>query len=174
MRQPSDTGTTRRVDRGWVLAAGVPLLASAVLGVVAGVVWWVVAPTAEVVVVRGLVVAPDAPELEAAQDVTFVVIVMVAGLLGGGWLAAAPGALPSLRALGVVAGGVVGSAVAWGTGALLGPSSVAAQQAAGADPLQSPVALSAYGVLGLWPAVAATVGFAGLLTTGLLGGWQQR
>ena len=141
---------------------------------VVGVVWWWVAPTGEVALVGDLVVATDTPELEAAQDGTFALATALAGLLGGAWLTAAPGRVPELRATGIVAGALVGSAVAWAVGSALGPPSVTAQQAAGVETLQSPLALSAYGVLGVWPAVTAAVAFAGLLGTGLLGGRQQR
>jgi hypothetical protein len=150
-----------------------PVLAQVVLGVVAGVVWWLVAPTGDVMLAGDLVVA-EAPELQAAQDGTFALVAVAAGLLGGTWLTVAPGCAPALRATGIVAGALVGSAVAWGVGTVLGPPSVSAQQAAGVEVLQSPLALSAYGVLGVWPAVTAAVAFTGLLVAGLVGGRQHR
>ena len=153
---------------GRLAALGVPLLVSLVLGVVAGIVWQVAAPTGDVVVGGGLVVAIGIPELEAAQDATFVVVTAAAGLVSGAWLTAVPGTVPLMRAAGVVVGGLLGSLVAWGVGAQLGPPSIAAQEAAGVEPLQSPLALSSYGALGVWSAVAAAVAFAGLLVTGLL------
>lgn len=150
------------------------MAAQVVLGVVAGVVWWLLAPTGEVVLAGDVVVAPDVPELQAAQDGTFVLVAVVAGLLGGAWLTAAPGRAPALRATGTVGGALLGSAVAWAVGALLGPPSVATQLQDGVQALQSPLALSAYGVLGVWPAVTATVAFGGLLVTGLVSGRQGR
>lgn len=160
--------------RGRLVVLAVPLLVSGVVGAVAGVVWQLVAPTGRVVVSRGLVVATGDTELAAAQDATFVVVTALVGLLAGACLTAAPGRLPLVRASGVVVGGLLGSVVAWAVGALLGPPSIASQQARGVEPLQSPLDLSSYGALGVWPAVAAAVAFVGLLVTGLISGRGRR
>lgn len=147
-------------------AALPPLLGSLVLGLLAGVLWWALAPTAEVVVVGDLVVAPGVQELEATQEVTFALTQVLAGLVAGVALAGAPGAAPVARSAGVLGGGLLGAVTAWGTGMALGPASVPVQQAAGQLPLTSPVRIAAYGALALWPAVAASVAFVGLLLTG--------
>lgn len=145
-----------------------PVAGSLALGVVAGLAWWLLAPTGEVVLAGDLVVAPDVPELRAAQDSWFVLVSVAAGLVTGVWLTIGAGNRHVARLVALLGGSALGSAVAWMTGTALGPASVAAQQAAGDDPLVSPLRLSAYGALGIWPAVAAAVGFVGLLLTGLL------
>lgn len=164
----------RGISGGRAPALLLPVAAQVLLGVVAGVVWWLVAPTGEVVLAGDIVVAPDVPELRAAQDGTFALIAVAAGLLGGAWLTVAPGRAPALRATGIVLGALTGSAVAWAVGAALGPPSVAAQLVDDPAVLQSPLALSAYGVLGVWPAVTAAVAFVGLLVTGLVDGRRRK
>ncbi|MGQ7295633.1 hypothetical protein [Quadrisphaera sp. KR29] len=138
-----------------------PVLGPVLLGAVVGVVWWLVAPTGPVVLLQGgSVLGAADPELTAAQDGWLVVLGAVAGLLCGVAAVARPGEAPVRRSLLVVAGCLFGAVLASQVGAWLGPPSVAAQVAAGADPergLVSPLRAHSAGVLLAWPAVASLV-----------------
>lgn len=145
---------------GWAGALA-PVLGPALLGLVVGVVWWLVAPTGPVVLLQGgSVLGAADPELTASQDGWLVGLGAAAGLLCGVVAAVRPGDAPSRRSLAVVAGCLFGAVFAAQLGAWLGPPSVAAQLAAGADPargLVSPLRSHSAGVLLVWPAVAALV-----------------
>ncbi|PWJ53634.1 hypothetical protein SAMN06264364_11137 [Quadrisphaera granulorum] len=138
-----------------------PVLGPVLLGVVAGLVWWLVAPIGPVVQLQGgSVLGAADPELTASQDGWLVVISAAAGLVCGAVAAVRPGAAPVRRSLAVVAGCLFGAVIASLVGQWLGPPSVAAQVAAGADPergLVSPLRAHSTGVLLVWPAVAALV-----------------
>ncbi|MBC3763306.1 hypothetical protein ACUN7V_12020 [Quadrisphaera oryzae] len=139
----------------------VPVVGPVLLGAVVGVVWWLVAPTGPVVLLQGgSVLGAADPGLTASQDGWLVVLGAAAGLLCGVVAAVRPGDAPSRRSLAVIAGCLFGAVLASQVGAWLGPPSVAAQVAAGADPargLVSPLRSHSTGVLLVWPAVAALV-----------------
>lgn len=139
----------------------VPVVGPVLLGAVVGVVWWLVAPTGPVVLLQGgSVLGAADPGLTASQDGWLVGLSAVAGLVCGVAAAVRPGDAPSRRSLAVIAGCLFGAVLAAQVGAWLGPPSVAAQVAAGADPargLVSPLRSHSTGVLLVWPAVAALV-----------------
>jgi hypothetical protein len=157
-----------RRSRGALGPALTGLLAGAVLGVLVGAVWALAAPTPEVRDVGGVLVSSADEEFQAAQTATFALLAVAAGLVQGVVLAARPAGARVPAALGAVAGGLVGSLVAWRLGAALGPSSLEVQREAGDAVLRAPLDVHAVGVLGLWPATTAAVLFVGLLLAGLL------
>lgn len=139
-----------------------------VLGPVAGVAWWLLAPTGAVAAGPGYVVpigtpsaGPPSDVFAAAQDATFAVVALVAGAVCGvaACVRAPAGRAALVRWVGVAAGGLVAPVLAWALGMLLGPDSLAAQQAAGADPLVSPLQLSSPGPLLMWSAATCLVAF---------------
>ena len=135
------------------------------LGVPVGLAWWALAPSAPVEALpTGTLIAPSAPELAAGQDGVLVLLGAVAGLVCGLVAVVRGGVAPSARSLAVLLGCVLGSLVAWATGVLLGPASLADQVAAdpGSAPL-SPLTVHTWAVLLVWPVVAALVATAGHL-----------
>ena len=135
------------------------------LGLLVGLAWWLLAPTGPVVLLQGgTVLSQVDPEQSAAQDGVLVLLGAAAGLLCGVLATARPGQSPTRRSLLVVAGCLLGSALAAGTGGLLGPPSVASQLAAGATPAEGLVS----------PAVAALVMCAGHLAAAWAGSSRAR
>jgi len=148
-----------------------PVLAGPLLGVA----WWLLAPTAAVEVVGGapggepLVVAPDLPELEAAQDGTLLLLLAAAGLVTGLLVAWRGGARPTAATLLAGLGALMGAVLAAAVGQLLGPDSLAAQGATtegataegGGAALVSPLVLHAVGVVLVWPIVTTAVATVG-------------
>jgi hypothetical protein len=149
------------VERRRLRNAGLLFAFTAGLGVVAGVVWFLVAPRPQFVAVDGgLVYASDLPNEYVAMDGWFAVIGAVCGLItAGAVLWAARGGRAGLAAiLGVAAASVLGSLVAWGVGHLLAPSREGGDSAqAIGTVLSGPLAIEAKGVLLLWPIVALGV-----------------
>lgn len=160
------------------LARALPAAGPALLGLLIGLAWWLLAPTGPVVLLQGgSVLSQVDPEQSAAQDGVLVLLGAVAGLLCGLGGAARPGESPTRRSLLVVAGCLLGSALAAAVGGLLGPPSVASQLAAGATPaegLVSPLMAHSTGVLLVWPAVAALVMCAGHLAAAWTGSSRAR
>jgi hypothetical protein len=140
----------------------VPLTLALALG------WAAAAPTPLAVRAGEVLVSEELPEFEAAQDGIYAVLAVLAGLVHGGVLLAARWVERPAAAVGALAGATLGSLVASRVGAALGPAPVATGD--GAEPVRAPLDLEAYGLLGLWPAVLATVLFAGLLVMGLSAG----
>lgn len=148
------------------------------LGLVVGLIWWLLAPTGPVVLLQGgALLSQTDPEQGATQDGVLVLLGAGAGLVCGVLAAMRPGESPTRRSLLVVAGCALGSVLAVGVGALLGPASVASQLAAGATPSQglvSPLTAHSTGVLLVWPAVAALVMCAGHLAAAWTGSSRAR
>ncbi|HEX5510417.1 MAG TPA: hypothetical protein VFX41_01765 [Actinomycetales bacterium] len=139
------------------------------LGVVAGVVWWALAPKGRVLAQPGYLLPLDNPELQAGQDVTFATVTAVAGLLVAAWTVRRPAAVGTKDVLTAVLAGVPGAVLAWQAGRLLGPPAPSTgPTAGGGDPVPAPLDVHALGLVGLWPAVTATVLFAVLLASALL------
>ncbi len=151
-----------------------PLLAPLLAGPAVGVAWWLLAPTAPVRVLGedtggGLVVAsPSRPELGAAQDGTFLLLALLAGLVTGVVVAVRHGPRPTSAVLLAALGALAGSVVAVWLGQALGPVDLLAQGAAAPVPgattgapvrdgsdgaLVSPLGVHARGVLLVWPLV---------------------
>lgn len=140
----------------WRAGAGV------VAGAVVGVLWWAVAPTPEVRRVDGVLRSDAVPELYAAQDGTFALLALAAGVAFAVGVLARPGPAPLAATLGAVAGGAAGSLVAWLLGMRLGPPSPVEQASEGVT-APAPLDLHALGVVGVWPATTAAVVAAALV-----------
>ncbi len=135
------------------------------LAVAVAVAWWALVPSTPVLTNDdGLVASPGpSDDVLASADGAFAALSLVAGVLvalallwrGGDRLLTWSGA--------ALVGGALAGALAWQLGRLLGPSSVAAQQEAGAEVLRAPLDLSTPLVVLLWPGATACVLFVGLL-----------
>ena len=137
--------------------------ASTALGVVMGVAWWALTPPTRLQKrSTGVFVVDQARETAVAADGWFAVCALTAGVLVG-FLVAVLGRGDRLaQLLGITAGGLLGSLVAWRVGVALGPDAVADQVRSlrtGAR-FQGPLRLSALGVLMMWPTSAVIVFFA--------------
>jgi hypothetical protein len=153
-----------------------PIGAVLALAVVVGVAWWWLAPTGPVQLAQGYLVptgagraGPPSDVFAATQDAVFTVLTAVAGAVSGLGVGVWP-ASPQrtlVRWAAVVSTGLVAPVVSWGVGALLGPASVAAQQAADVDPLVSPLRLSSPAPLLVWAAATCAVAFATALVSAL-------
>ena len=148
---PAPVGVRRRT-----VTVAVTVLA---LGVVLGVLWWVAAPLARADVVDGQVYLTGHPELQVAQDGWFAAITGLTGVLAAtvASLLPARGDVVS-AALGPVLGLVV-AVLAWQTGGLLGPGSLASQVAAGSAHPLTPLQLHAYAALLVGPLLFAVTRF---------------
>jgi len=158
------TGRHRPIVQG---AIG-PVVRVIALGPVAGVAWWLFAPSGAVALGPDFVVpigtssaGPPSDVFAAGQDAVFAVVALVSGALCG---IAACFRLPAERSAlvhctTVVLSGLVAAVLAWSLGMLLGPDSLAAQEAAGADPLVSPLRLSSPAPLLMWPMATCLVAF---------------
>jgi hypothetical protein len=123
----------------WVALAALGLLVLA--GLVWGLLWWRIAPTAATTVEDGAIFLNGHDELMAAQDGWFAILGGVAGaLLSAVW----PVLTRRTPVIGVVAG-LVGSAaaglLAWRIGTLLGPDPLKAQFLAGVKAPITPLVL---------------------------------
>ncbi|HET8615094.1 MAG TPA: hypothetical protein VFL94_06180 [Actinomycetales bacterium] len=144
--------------RGSLSRAVLEILGVVVVGVLCGVLWWWLAPMARADVEQGAVYLRGHTELQAAQDCWFAVVLGALGVVTAtvhGWRAGSAGSVQSSAAragavaeplLLVVALVVVGL-VAWRTGVLLGPDSLADQVAHGAQHPLTPLALHSWAVL---------------------------
>lgn len=132
-------------------------------GVVLGVAWWLLAPVPRLRVRSGTAVEiAQRAETAVAADGWFAVCAAVVGAVAG-LLAAVLVRRDRLGALlGLTAGGVLGSVLAWQLGQALGPDEVAVTGAGPADGTRfdGPLRLSALGVLLTWPTTAVIVFFA--------------
>ena len=95
------------------------------LGLLLGVLWWVAAPLARAEVAGGEILLSGHQELQAAQDGWFAVVTGLAGVLAATLTALMPGRREAVSAAIVPLLGVGVAVIAWGTGVLLGPSSLA-------------------------------------------------
>lgn len=138
------------------------------LGPVAGVVWWLLAPSGAVALGPDFVVpigtssaGPPSDVFAAGQDAVFAVVVLVSGALCGiaTCIRMPAGRATLVRWVTAVLSGLVAAVLAWSLGMVLGPDSLAAQEAAGADPLVSPLRLSSPAPLLMWPMATCLVAF---------------
>lgn len=136
---------------------------SLVAGVLVGLVWWLVSPTA-LLQDRGgsAYYVGRVAEAEVAADGWFAVCTLVTGSVAGLFAALGRRGLRLWALVAVTVGGVAGAIVAWQLGTALGPDSLDAQLAAVGDgaTFRGPLRLSALGVLLVWPISAVIVFFA--------------
>lgn len=131
------------------------LLGLLLLGVLLGVVWWWLAPLARADVEQGQVFLTGHQELQVSQDGWFCVVTGAAGVIAASVLGGQRrGHDSAVLVLGPPAALAV-SLVAWVTGMLLGPSSLAAQVRDGATHPLTPLQLHAYSALLLGPLLFA-------------------
>lgn len=144
-------------------AAGVLLL-----GPLAGLAWWLLAPTGPVVVGPDYLLpvatgstGPPSDVYPAAHDAAFAAVAIVAGAVCGAvaCVRPPPGRAVLVRWVSVLTAGFVAPVLGWSLGMLLGPASLAAQQATGVEPLVSPLRLSSPAPLLVWPAATCIVAF---------------
>lgn len=160
---PSRGGpSARRHGRaGWVaLVVGLVLLS-----VVVAVAWRALVPSTPVEAGDdGLVASPGpSDDVLACADGAFAALALVAGALVALVLLWRGGERLLTWSAAALVGGALAGALAWRLGRLLGPPSVDAQQAAGAQVLYAPLDLSTPLVVLLWPGATACVLFVGLL-----------
>jgi hypothetical protein len=159
-----------RFERRGLRVAVVTALACLLLGLLIGLAWWWLAPTGDVIAQPGFLFAVDDPELAAGQDGVFALLTGAAGAGVGLWVAVRSASWPVHRAVGALVGGAAGAVAAWQLGGLLGPDPVATgPDVTAGTAVPSPLQLHALGLLGVWPAVTATVAFVALLVVALLG-----
>jgi hypothetical protein len=143
-------------------------------GVVAGVVWWWLAPMARTDLEQGSVYLRGHAELQAAQDCWFAVVLGALGVLTAtvhAWWSSGPtgrgpdgrshrGSVGAVRrVVGLTAAMLLAALVAWQTGSLLGPDPLAAQVAAGAQHPLTPLQLHSSGALLVGPFLFAFTAF---------------
>jgi hypothetical protein len=136
------------------------LVISLLVGLVVGVVWRLVAPEVMVEVSDGrTALIPLQARRLFDVDAWFAILGACAGAALTLVMFTRHRHLPVTALTGLVAGGVLGSLVAWRLGALLGPGAMAPRVADAADGAQLalPRDLEATGVLLVWPVVAVGI-----------------
>ncbi|HMG29261.1 MAG TPA: hypothetical protein VK585_03970 [Jiangellaceae bacterium] len=164
MSEPVASGGTGNLPRQPDLSAtrvvAETALVSLALGLVAGLVWWLVAPEVLVGVRDGspVLIAAEARSLFGV-DASFAGIGAVAGLLVGAAMFTRHRGHPTAMLAGLVLAGAAGSWVAWQVGSALGPGPLDARVDGAADgaTLAIPLDLSATGVVLSWPIMAVVV-----------------
>lgn len=163
-----EEGTRRHRTAGAARrAVAETVLGSVAAGLVAGLVWWLVAPEVTVGVRGGqsVLITAEARGLFGV-DASFGLVGAVTGLLLGVVMFIRHREHPTAVLAGLVLGGVVGSLVAWQVGSTLGPGPLGDRTDGAADgvTLAIPLDLEATGVLLFWPimAVVATLVLGGL------------
>jgi hypothetical protein len=146
----------------------VPLAVVVAAGVLAGVVWWWLAPLARADAEAGAVYLRGHTELQAAQDCWFAVVLGVLGVLTAtvhGWRSSGR-ATSSGRAsrqvqqvLALTAAVGLAGVVAWVTGSWLGPDDLATQVAHGARHPLTPLQLHSVAALLVGPFLFAFTAF---------------
>ncbi|MEU8134464.1 hypothetical protein [Streptodolium elevatio] len=141
--------------RGDVIAGGIVFGTCLLLGVAAGALWYAIAPDIPKIIVDHLeYLRPSAPpEAEIARDGWFALIGSVVGLVLA-ILAFWKGRKYGIGvAIGLGAGGMLGSYIAYKVGGALGPDTFGEQLLArdGRIEFEEPLRIQAKGVLYLWP-----------------------
>lgn len=143
-------------------------------GVLWGVLWWLLAPTARTVVRDGGVYLQGHEELMVGQDGWFVVL----GAVTGAVLATIWPALSRRRPLAGLFAGLAGcllaGLLAWALGSWLGPDSLRAQLDSGVKAPVTPVALHSWAALLFAPFLFAVVrGLTELLGSAVAGMYTE-
>ncbi|MFL6099103.1 MAG: hypothetical protein ACJ71T_04015 [Actinomycetales bacterium] len=163
----SDQASRRRRD------LPVPLLAVGVVvaaGLLWGVLWWLLAPTAGTVVQDGGVYLQGHDELMVGQDGWFVVLGAAAGAILATVWPALTRRRPVAGLLVGLGGCLVAGLVAWALGSWLGPDSLRSQLAAGVKAPVTPIALHTWAALLFAPFLFAVVrGVTELLSSAVAG-----
>ena len=136
------------------------VVSSLLVGLVVGVVWPLVAPEVIVEVSDGnTALFPLQARHLFDVDAWFAILGACAGAVLTLVMFTRHRHLPVTALIGLVAGGVLGSLVAWRLGALLGPGALAPRvdEATDGAKLVIPLDLEATGVLLVWPAVAVMI-----------------
>lgn len=128
----------------------------AVVGVPVGVVWWLVAPVAQLRIQKdgGFFVDPQ-PQQFVAADAWFILLTGVVGLVAGllTWWIAKDGGYAAV--VGLALGATAGAAVAWGVGVWLGRVDLAAAAKLPVGSLVDvPLRLGMHGALAIEPLAA--------------------
>lgn len=157
--------------RGWpeiradLPRAGLLLLAVALAGVPAGVLWWALAPRADFQVTEDGPAAVGRPSVELliADDAVFVLVLAGLGLLAG----LAAWAMRRARGVAVVValavGTVLAGAVAWGVGVLLGRGPSESELGEVGAVVTTPLGLDSTAALAVAPFVAVLVYLLGVI-----------
>jgi hypothetical protein len=158
----------RRGDSQTRAVLGV-VVGMAVLGVPVGVLWWLIAPRADVTVVDGgITLSETASQTFVAADGWFAALTLVAGMVCGGFAAIRRRPDGALAAIALAAGGILAALLAWRVGVFLGRSPDALAQSASAavgTKLRVALKLRATGVLLIWAIGALGTFFAAALAT---------
>jgi hypothetical protein len=161
----SSRGEVVRREAG---AAALTAVGVVVVGLLAGVVWLMVAPRPVYVLAAGeAVLDPFTSHAYFDADGRFAVVALVAGAICGAVAFALFRGRGIGALIGLTVGGALAAVVAWRLGHWLGPDPVVDQighLAEGAR-VEAPLNISARGVLLLWPMASVLVFFA--LTAGL-------
>jgi len=162
-------GAPSQPPRRSVPAAVVPVASFVAAGILAGIVWWWLAPMARADVDAGAVFLRGHTELQAAQDCWFAVVLGVLGVMtatvhswrSSGRRTSGPGAAVRQvqQVLALTAGVGLAAVVAWGTGALLGPDALATQVADGVRHPLTPLQLHTVATLLVGPFLFAFTEF---------------
>jgi hypothetical protein len=151
----------------------VPVVAGAVVvlaGVLWGVLWWLLAPTARTVVQDGGVYLQGHDELMVGQDGWFVVLGAATGAILATLWPALSRRRPVAGLFAGLAGCVVAGLIAWAVGAWLGPDSLGTQLAAGVKAPITPIALHTWSALLFAPFLFVAVrGLTELLSSAVAG-----
>ncbi len=142
-----------------VSAAMIVLLASLPLGALMGVIWERVAPKAHWMVQGGGAVLGELEQTDfVAADGWFAVLGAAAGLLCGTIAFVLFRSRARMLPIGLAAGGILGSLIAWQVGQALGPESIDSHRGApDGSTFDGPLDLRAHGVLLSWPLAALLV-----------------
>jgi len=158
---PADGSEVARPRTAWWRGLALLLVLCVVLGLVGGLVWYLVAPTPAFLVEGGqLMYRKELPGEYVAMDGWFAVIGAVAGLLVA-VVVLRRGPLTMARVVAVPLAGLLGAWVMWRLGAALAPASSGLNADAGSLPsgtvLHGKLDLNAKGVLLIWPVVSLLV-----------------
>lgn len=143
------------------------------LGVLTGVLWWVLAPRSSGLAVSTAVSYPNPDSPPAQVAAWFVIVTAAAGLLVGVPCVALADARTAGRTARLILAGVPASCLAYAVGFLLGPAPIAAQLAgrdpsAGPTAVQVPLLLPTPLLVLAWPTATALLATVGLLLAVLI------